>query len=335
MYRGRCLWTTVIAFWGVCVSMAIGQPPGLLDAPRPAGNRAAYFQPQYGMLPDPEPIYAGDGQFGAYAGDCHADHGDCCPSFCHCCQPVGFYAGVELAILKAYVGTPVTTELVQLGARFDHEVSPRVWIGYQNACGFGVRARYWQFDHSVSIEEFNSTPSEYEWIGNRLELHVVDAEVTQTFCLGGWNGLAAGGVRHASVEAELFGGGYLNLHAARFDGTGPTIAVTLRRPFNDCCTVGFVADARGSLLFGNTRDEVELINSMYERGLQRLTDHHLTVLEIGIGLEFCREFDYGLAVVRVMMEGQSWDFGATRLVSVFDINDIGFFGPTVGIQLSR
>ena len=33
---------------------------------------------------------------------------------------------------------------------FDHDVSPRVWLGYVNDRGLGGRTRYWQYDHQAN-----------------------------------------------------------------------------------------------------------------------------------------------------------------------------------------
>ena len=48
---------------------------------------------------------------------------------------------------EATLISPLTGQMDLLPFSFDYSPTPRIWLGYESACGAGIRAMYWQFDH--------------------------------------------------------------------------------------------------------------------------------------------------------------------------------------------
>ena len=134
------------------------QPAQYVGAPGTAPRRACGAPPPYAApyTAAPPPPAAGTGySFPALS-----------PSW------GGFYIGAEGTFLEARVGgasivslgefplglatvnVPITT--LEFDPDYDLEFSPRVWGGYKGAAGFGVRGRWWWYDHgSGGNFEFN------------------------------------------------------------------------------------------------------------------------------------------------------------------------------------
>ena len=55
-----------------------------------------------------------------------------------------FTEGVNYQVTQTHLGGSVT-ELRPFS--YDHELTPRIWLGFVVGDGLGVRTRYWQYDH--------------------------------------------------------------------------------------------------------------------------------------------------------------------------------------------
>jgi hypothetical protein len=165
-------------------------------------------------------VYASTTQLPLVAiGDCTGDSAcadDCCDS---CGGSIVF--DIELTFVKYGQEGGVTDALGAPGS-FDYEIAPRIELGYVRDDGFGVRGRFWWFDHSAS-----ST------IGNAIEVdtYSVDGEFFQIIDVCNATTLdIAGGVRYLNFDqTAALGIGGLPPNVSHFDGFGLTTALAMRK----------------------------------------------------------------------------------------------------------
>ena len=254
------------------------------------------------------------------SGQCETDACDGCPD-CHCCGdpcvfPCGWYVGAEAVWARPYFqhNTAYATEVFSTNTQgneniaftetpfhYDFEITPRIWVGYENECGFGVRARYWQFDHQsneitlrdpevadvvlpVLIAGTSNVPpitgrtGDVITIQSSLEMHVIDLEGTQRFKWCCTDAQVALGIRIARIQQSYDAylerssnnnfaesGDFLR-HSTKFEGAGPTMALDLRRPV--CCGGWSVfGGARGAILFGKTDESFSYEVTTFGEGI--------------------------------------------------------------------
>ena len=218
---------------------------------------------------------------GTTGGECLADT---CGSPCG----GGLYAGAAVVFAKPYYKESFeaaslslqTGQMDLLGFNFDYDATPRVWLGYSGSEGLGIRAMYWQYDHSAQPRAFTAdgttvysaqamtvifpatiaaaTPGDILAISSRLGLQTFDLEGTQDLRLGSCLTRASAGLRYSSLEqrssASVTSGGITTQQlgwSRTYRGVGPTVAIDLRRPLGFWGLEG-VAVGRGALLYGKT-----------------------------------------------------------------------------------
>ena len=87
---------------------------------------------------------------------CHQQN--CKKSSCDgSCKKYGFEAGFSLFIARPHMKESFQATITDVGGTlnmipfdFDNDVTPRVWFGYFDEDGTGIRARYWEYDHSAN-----------------------------------------------------------------------------------------------------------------------------------------------------------------------------------------
>ena len=266
----------------------------------------------------------------AHGGGTEDDCAVACGCRSSCCATGAIVAGAELALLTPHggslsVGIPgEAEELVVPG--FDIGASPRVWLGYQNANGVTGRVRYWQFDHSQSIDE---GPLRNADLG--LEAHTLDLEFGQVGHFCGWECETTGGIRWATVSNDMrvaFDGDDV-IFRRRFEGVGPTVAFATRRPVG-CRGLAMVGSIRASLLYGDANFAVEgdLVEDLFDAAgslTADLDEDFAQIYEIQIGAEWSRVFRSGaLLTARAVLEAQSWE-----------VLHLGFIGPAISLGIER
>jgi hypothetical protein len=296
-----------------------------------------------------------DGPWAGYGLEC--DGGPCCGDATGCgdvvdcggacCRRPGFLAGMELPLLQAHYGAgrirvPGEFRLSQCTPDFDHEATPRFWLGYESCDGLAMRVRYWQFDHTGSAVD--AQRQYYVQVG--LAAEDLDFEIAQSAQLGRWEFELAGGARWAKVtdDIRVNWDGDRSTWARRFEGGGPTLALGARRPLG-VRGLGLVANFRASFIYGDTRatlsDELEIDEDIWAV----IDDHVLEIYEIQVGAEWSKTMSAGFRLTgRVVLEGQVWDLaqgpGALGLADanlgsgVFDTN-LGFVGPSFSLAIER
>ena len=303
---------------------------------------------------------------------------------CDCNAPCafrdGWYAGAEAVWAKpylqynlAYVVAESSTGPGNLNTltntegyfEYDFAITPRIWIGYENECGFGIRARYWRFDENAReiafigpnasvVPTVVSSPSginDEVVLGQSLELHVADIEATQRFNWCCTDVQFAFGVRIARIEQNTFEDGIypsrgsptqidFGSRRTTFDGAGPTVAFDLHRPIG-CTGFAFLGGARAAILLGRfdstfdgqtnqTIDNVVTVNRSHVFGSQTVVR---ACGEANFGIEWKHCLDCGAELfANCMIEGQAWQEAAANSRGINGNLGLLGIGASVGIH---
>jgi hypothetical protein len=300
--------------------------------------------------------------------DCQATGGECLSDMCECPYDSGWYGGAALVFAKPFYKESfqatslslLTGQMDLMGFNFDFDATPRAWLGYTRADGLGVRATFWQFDHSARPGVFvadgttlytaqamtvifpasivAAAPGDTLSIANGLNVQTLDLEGTQNLRLGSFLMKGSGGLRYMSLvqdsSAYVTNGGITTqqLYWSRtYRGIGPTVGFDLRRPLGSW-GLEFVGAGRGALLYGekNLSRQVSPPSPPNPPSVElRNADDVVGGGELEIGAQWVRQIARGGQLyVRATYEGQLWsDAGAPTLTF------LGFegFGLTFGL----
>jgi hypothetical protein len=252
---------------------------------------------------------------------------------------------------------------------YDYEVAPRVWLGFICEDGFGVRGRYWHYDHNANSEKFillapPGFDPDFTYVyggvdisfdacdslvglsfSNDLRLDIWDLEVMQEVSLCHWSILLSGGARYAHIRQRAYEVGYdpgfLDLQVAkasnRFQGVGPTVAAEARRGL--CCGVALYGSARGSILFGNKRNQSNFVYFDLDAPTPVLAEYDqfrdshedvLPISELELGLEWGGEVCDSHVFVQVAWVGQAYhELGSATHDGLLGMHGLSF---TMGVQ---
>ncbi len=269
----------------------------------------------------------------------------------------GFYAGVELTVLRPYAGDSSQLELavpqfnVDLLSEQPNDqfgVAPRVWIGYASPGNVGMRVRYWQLDQHLTAEtsdtalDGNLPPGSQLASVGRLNMYTVDTELTEHFerqpmTVDVGVGVRAGGLaRDHSITFDIPGQIDSTLVLNRnFDGFGPTMVAEVRRQLGDSA-ITFLVSPRGTMLFGRVRTEVDIDHDIVLGGsttpavsIFTRRDAELYTAELRMGFEWSREVRGGRSVfAHALWENQFWAGSGVGL------SGVGLTGCTIGLGTS-
>lgn len=321
----------------------------------------------------------------SYCDSCSGD--DCCcigcgePVCCETCGPCllppAWYAGFEATFVKPRFEDNVAfTRMEADGASFesftdtefdyDLEFTPRVFVGWQDNSGIGLRATWWQFDHAAATETANPPangfgaithpafgsvdnssviPTDTFSAASDLNAYTIDLEATREKQFSAWDVSVAGGIRYAyseqSYSAELRDNadtfrGSIDFRQS-IEGFGPTISLSAYRPI--ATDAGIFCKARGSVLFGDgesTLTAVEDADLTTPFNTSRTTggDDLLSIGEIQVGFRWQslgRRGQTYRPFLSAALEGQIWN-GAGNATS--EDGALGFFGFNTGAGVS-
>lgn len=257
-----------------------------------------------------------------------------------CCRRPGIIAGMELPLLQAHYGACGVSvlgeeiDLPRCTPDFDHEATPRFWLGYESCDGLAFRVRYWQFDHTASAVD---AANEY-YVEVGLAAEDLDFELAQSVQFCNWEFEIAGGARWAKVSDDIFISWEeeLGLWARSFEGGGPTFALAARRPLGPN-GLGLVANFRASFIYGDASfalsDDVMGIDDDIQATID---DQVLEIYEIQVGAEWSKTMCGGWRFTgRAVLEGQVWELApGPGPVGLFDTN-LGFVGPSFSLAIER
>lgn len=347
--------------------------PGQVDNPPRAKN----------ALPDFEIEQAAYEEEGYYdeSGYCDDSCVGCGDMACGNCVGEGYwadgiYAGFEATIVKPrFANNPAYTVMTSDGALFenftevdfnyDTEFTPRVFVGWQNCDGFGMKVTWWQFDHAAgslsdnppangfgeiapppfgNIDISTNVPTDVFTAGSGLNVYAIDLEATRQAMLGRWKIAVGGGLRYAFAEqqysAQVRDSGNALLSQIDFrqsiEGVGPTISLEAYRILTP--TVSTFCKGRGSVLFGDGEsrllagEDLDLANSFITRSVTS-RDDLLSIAEIQYGVRWegiRTRHRIFVPFLSIALEGQVWN-GAGSATS--EEGNIGFFGFNTGFGI--
>lgn len=293
---------------------------------------------------------------------------------CDCCPTPGAYAGFAFVFARPHFGENYSYRISDVtGPIFRrtlvpfptaHEVTPRIWVGYLGTSGFGMRYRYWQFDHGGA--QVSPVDPGWEWAavaysglpgpltreswpevrsanGGRLavsyglEVHASDLELTQrvVFCDIAIN--FTGGVRYGRIDQDYQATGAFDdlvVGYRDFKGLGPIVGLDWRRPVGSW---GIFGGVRGSLLFGETDLHIDAIRFEYDPRYHSFDWNDsaaiIGVAEAEIGVEWTRTLASGaILFLRFGYEGQLWlDAGSPNSPN----GNLGFEGFSLAFGFDR
>jgi hypothetical protein len=284
----------------------------------------------------------------------------------------GFYAGFEATILEAHGGNisepvslmleeiPIDVVSLEFIPDTSLEFSPRVWAGYKGAAGFGVRARWWLFDHGgggnfdlspvpegamIDLDEDDADDDSLTLgLRNNLKVNAIDLEGTQDGEFHNWDFQIAGGVRYATIDYDLTGtatGTHVDMgmeedinHTivilSEFEGVGPTVSMAARRPLLSIDGLAFLTNLRLAFLFGDSSGSLRIDDAPSS---SVTFDELVQVWEVQVGFEYSRQIQSGARLFgAAMLEAQVWEWNIPIGISG---GDLGFFGPTVVVGIAR
>jgi hypothetical protein len=279
----------------------------------------------------------------AYGGCCNSGCDSCCDTCCDmgcdtCCGTgCGWVAGVGVMYVKPHWDSnPAIVDLQDDTIEFidfdhDFEAAPLAWVGYVGDTGFGVRARWFEFDHSTNLEftadgnqatpfifplglllEF---PAGFDVAArSNLNLDVYDFEATQSLSHGCWTWLGSAGVRylHISQRYDLQLSptptvptitAYESSHS--FNGVGPTLSLEGRRAVG-CTGLSFYGNARGSILFGDSEYVAQIPDGEDTFFLRQSSWAPVSIVELELGADYRVPVGCAMFFARGGLVGQLW-----------------------------
>lgn len=305
--------------------------------------------------------------------------GDVCCGDAVGCGPCGdkcWYTGFEATFVKPHFGSNTaftTTDETATSSTssttdfdYDLEFSPRVFVGYNRGSKVGLRATWWQFDHSAGtasgsppasglgelappafddVDLSSTIPTDVFTATTSLNAYAIDIEATKNTQFCAWQFGMGCGFRYAYVEQDYRGeladdsGDALGQidYQQSIEGFGPTVSFEAYRPYG--CNSGIFCKARGSLLFGDSNSQLNAVEDLtlttpFTTTATTASDDLLSICELQVGYRWqappsrCRGVQpfYSIA-----MEGQLWD-GAGNATS--QDGALGFFGFNSAIGLN-
>lgn len=241
---------------------------------------------------------------------------------------------------------------------FSHnlEVAPNVWLGYVSERGWGVRGRWFQFDHGSS-SSYAAAPGETITgmsqfalgrapvngtiaASSNLAVNVFDIEGTCSIDGAKWSHLLGIGVRYAHMSQDYRA--TLTNAQTRIDltsghnlnGVGPAFSLETKRRIGES---GFAVygHMHGAIVFGQSKEGQYAISNGTPLQFTREEMRVLPVGELELGAEYQRNAGRTRLFVQGGFVGQVWWNGgnASNLDAVgftsASNSDFGFIGLVV------
>ncbi len=251
------------------------------------------------------------------------------------------------------VSSKSTIAFQQVNLSQQTDVAPLGWIGYTFAGGFGLRARWFEYDGTGHADAAADSSTDILSAGgvplnsggtvnaqSNLHVNVLDFEASYQVNRGPWTLLASGGVRYAHLSQ------WLNLNALdptgvlvanatashNFDGVGPTLAFEGRHRIGD---TGFAlyGSARASILFGSSVQNATASSNFTDFGVVTGSTNQACLMPIGefeLGAEWRHSIQRFSIFAQAGVMGQVW-YGGGNAAEGSSLSSItGFFGSAQG-----
>ncbi len=282
----------------------------------------------------------------------------------------GFYAGAAAVWSKPhfkeafeYSETNTATGQQTLHPfQFDYKVTPKIWIGFKNSEGIGVKASYWSFDadgetrnnisdgitlfgaHAVTVifpaNIFTFAPGDTLQTSSNLQAQITNLYATYStnahdIEINGGIGLRYARLRQ-TLAASVSGLIPRSLNWERaYDGVGPSVALDLKKRIG-CRGLSAIAKGSGALLYGTKTIDRTVFGDVSSPPASPFlmldeADEVVGIGEFGFGIEWARTMRTGAELaVTGTYDGQLWaEAGAPTL------GFLGFQGYGLGVELRR
>jgi hypothetical protein len=241
---------------------------------------------------------------------------------------------------------------------FSHrlEVAPSVWLGYVSERGWGMRGRWFQFDHAAAAS-YGAAPGETITgisplnVGrapvngavaatSNLAVNVFDFQGTCTLESAKWSHLVAFGVRYTHMSQDYRAtlsdvNTRLDLTSGHnFNGAGPSFALETKRRIGET-HFSIYGQMQGAILFGHASEGWAAVNNTVPQQFAREETRVLPVGELEIGVEYQRHLGRADLFLQAGFLGQVWWAGGNASnvdalgVSSASNNNFGFVGLAV------
>jgi hypothetical protein len=212
---------------------------------------------------------------------------------------------------------------------FNHrlDAAPNVWLGYVSERGWGVRFRWFEFDHGSSAG-YAAAPGETVTgmsslgLGNvpvsgtitassRFAVNMGDLQATCNIDDAKWSYLLGIGIRYAHMSQDYAAA--LTNPATRIDlssshnlnGAGPSFALETKRRIGES---GFAiyGQINGAIVFGQGNDTYTAVNNGIPQQFTRGHNDVLPIGELELGGEYQRSMGRAKLFVQAGFVGQVW-----------------------------
>lgn len=239
---------------------------------------------------------------------------------------------------------------------YDYEATPRIWLGFRNSRGMGLRATYWNFDatgttstntadginlfgaHAVTVifpaNIFAAIPGSTLTNQDSLEAQITNVYATYDMSLNDIKVSGGVGVRYArllqSLSSVVSGPQPASLTWTRqYDGVGPAVDFDLSKRIA-CSRFSGVAHGSGSFLFGTKRIDRTVLGDMSPQPASPFltleeADEVVGIGEFGFGLEWATANSRGTELaLRGTYEGQLWAEAGAPTLGFLGFEAFGF-----------
>ncbi|MBI1831093.1 MAG: hypothetical protein HYR84_06555 [Planctomycetes bacterium] len=228
---------------------------------------------------------------------------------------------------------------VDFGHRLD--VAPFVGLGYASERGWGVRGRWFQFDHGATaghtaapgeavtgISSFAQGRAPLDGAvtaSSRLAVNVMDVEGTCHIETAKWSHLLGIGMRYAHMSqdyraAVVNANTFIDLTSGHnLNGIGPEFSLETKRRIGE---TGFAiyGQMHGAILFGRAK---EIQSAVVNAVPMQFSRHHTDVLPVGeleVGVEYQRSIGRVKVFGQAGFQGQAWWGGG----NASNLDPVGF-----------
>lgn len=282
----------------------------------------------------------------------------------------GFYAGAAAVWSKPHFKeafeysetNTVTGQQTLHPFKYDYKVTPKIWVGFKNSEGMGVKASYWSFDADGATR--NNTSDLNTWFGAHAVTVIfpanilisapgdtlqtssnLQAQITNLYATYSTNAhdieINGGvGLRYARLRQTLAATDLGLLPASlnwerAYDGVGPSVALDLKKRIG-CRGLSAIAKGSGALLYGTKTIDRTVLGDVSPPTASPFlmldeADEVVGIGEIGFGVEWAKTMRTGAELaVTGTYDGQLWaEAGAPTL------GFLGFQGFGLGVELRR
>lgn len=232
---------------------------------------------------------------------------------------------------------------VQRQVSFSHnlEVSPNAWLGYVSERGWGMRGRWFEFNHDSSASYVPAAGETLTGISplvlgrvpvagaiaasSNLAVNVADLQATCSFESAHWSHLIGFGGRYTHMSQDYRA--TLSDAATRidltsghnFNGGGPSFSLETKRCIKES---GFAiyGQAHGAILFGRAAELYTAVNNGVPQQFTREETRVLPVGELEVGAEYQRNVGKAKAFLQAGFVGQIWWGGS----NASNLDAVGF-----------